>query len=161
MNKNKYYEQLPQKRMAVGVIILNAKNELLIVKPTYKNHWSIPGGVIDKNESPRQACLRELKEETGLVLKNITLLCLDYMSPKVSGYPNKEENLQFIFYGGIIDGKTIAKIKLPKKELSEHRFVSKNKALKLVSDRLAKRLPNCFKALRKKQMYYLEGGKKM
>lgn len=31
-----------------------------------KNKWALPGGFLESNESPEKACLRELKEETGL-----------------------------------------------------------------------------------------------
>jgi hypothetical protein len=31
---NEYYNSLPKKRMAAGALILNERNELLIVKPT-------------------------------------------------------------------------------------------------------------------------------
>jgi len=34
-----------------------------------KDHWSIPGGAVDDNESPKQACAREIKDEV-LWLKN-------------------------------------------------------------------------------------------
>lgn len=59
---NQYYKGLPKKRMGVGALFLNDKNEILIVKPSYKDHWSVPGGVVDENESPRQACIREVKK---------------------------------------------------------------------------------------------------
>lgn len=48
-----YLKTLPRKRMACGVLIFNEKNELLIVKNSYKDYWSIPGGVIEENESPQ------------------------------------------------------------------------------------------------------------
>ena len=53
-----YYKNLPKKRMAAGALIFNNQEEILFVKPGYKDHWSIPGGVIEKNESPKAACLR-------------------------------------------------------------------------------------------------------
>jgi ADP-ribose pyrophosphatase YjhB (NUDIX family) len=43
-------------------IVLNAQNQILLVKHTYQSHWYIPGGV-KKQESAKAAILRELKEE--------------------------------------------------------------------------------------------------
>ena len=78
----KYYKNLPKKRMGAGALILNQNDEILIVKPSYKDHWSVPGGVVEENESPRVACIRETKEEIGIDLKNIKFLCVDYNSNK-------------------------------------------------------------------------------
>ncbi len=48
-------------------IILNADNQVLLVKHTYQPHWYLPGGGLKKGESVKVALLRELKEEVGLV----------------------------------------------------------------------------------------------
>jgi len=47
----------------------NKEGKILIVKRNLKpgiNKWALPGGFIESDESPEVACLRELKEETGL-----------------------------------------------------------------------------------------------
>ena len=159
MSDKEYLKNLPRKRMASGVIILNEAGEILIVKPTYKDHWSVPGGVIDKDESPRDAALREVKEETNLDLKSMRLVCLDYMSPQESGYSTKDENIQFIFYGGILNQQDLKKIKVPKEEISEYMFVDKKEAINLVGEKLSRRLKPCFEALHSESFVYLEGGK--
>jgi len=51
-----------------SVIIKN--NKILLVKRKFepcKGEWSLPGGFIEIDENPEDACLRELKEETGLI----------------------------------------------------------------------------------------------
>lgn len=159
MSDAEYIKNLPKKRMAAGVIFLNEKKKILILKPSYKDYWSIPGGVIEKDESPRNAALREVKEEIGLDSKSMQFVCLDYMSPQNSGYSTKDENIQFIFYGGVLTAEDIKGIKLDEEEISEYKFVSKEEAIKSVSDRLANRLKPCFEALGKGKAVYLEGGK--
>ena len=72
------YEQLPKKRMAAGALFLNERQEILIVKPAYREFWLLPGGVIEDGESPRQACMREIREELGLEVWVEKLLCVDY-----------------------------------------------------------------------------------
>ena len=146
--------------MASGVVFENETGEILLVKPTYKDYWSVPGGVIEKDESPMAAALRETKEEIGLDAGHVRLLGIDYMSPQDSGYSNKEENIQFIFYGGILTAEHIKKIKVSENEISEYRFVDKDEALGLVNDRLAHRLVPCFEAIRTGKPCYLEGGKR-
>ncbi len=154
-----YIANLPTKRMAAGVIILNVEDKILIVKPTYKDHWSVPGGVIEKDESPRSAAVREAKEEIGLDLKQMDFLGVDYMSPQDSGYSTKNENLQFVFFGGKLTHQEIMQIKLPADELNDFKFVEIDEALKLVNSRLAKRLAVCFNQITNGKAVYLEGGK--
>ena len=50
-------------RVAAGALIRNPAGQILLVKPTYKDGWDIPGGYVEPGESPGAACLRELKEE--------------------------------------------------------------------------------------------------
>lgn len=161
MNDLTYYQNLPAKPMAVGVLFFDEAERILIVKPTYKDHWSIPGGVVDEDESPRLACVREVEEELGLNITELQLLCLDYMSPATSGYPTKGENIQMIFSGGQLAQSVIDTIQLAKNELAEFRFVSVEEASRAVGQRLARRLPHCLQALQNNTVVYLEGGEKV
>lgn len=158
MSDKDYIKNLPKKRMASGVIFFNGAGEILIVKPSYKDHWSVPGGVIDKDESPRDAALREVKEEIGLEPKSMQFLCLDYISQDKINM-NKDENIQFIFYGGILTLKDIENIKVPNDEISEYKFVSKDESLEMVGRKLSNRLKPSFEAIEKGASVYLEGGK--
>ena len=151
---NTYYDTLPQKRMAVGALFLNEKGHLLIVKPTYKDYWLIPGGTIELDESPRAACVREVKEEINLDIALERLLCVDYMSKE----SEKSECIQFAFYGGILTLKQIRDIQLPVDELSAYRFLPIGEALSLLSPGLAKRIPICLRMLKENTVAYLENG---
>ena len=53
----------------VGVICFRGEDVLLIKRgtPPRKGEWSIPGGRIEANETQRDAALRELFEETGIM----------------------------------------------------------------------------------------------
>ncbi|MGD1003508.1 MAG: NUDIX hydrolase [Minisyncoccia bacterium] len=150
---SEYYKSLPKKRMGAGALFFNKRKELLIVRPTYKNHWSIPGGVVDANESPREACVREIKEEMGLTISEPRFLCVAYYkNPGVE----KGEGLQFMFYGGIMDDATATHIVLQKEELSEYKFVPINEAIQLLGKGLAVRLPFCMEAIASEKAVYLE-----
>ena len=68
--------------MGAGCLLFNSEDEILIVKPTYKDYWTLPGGVVEQNESPRDACMREVKEEIGIEIVPKRLVCIDYTSIK-------------------------------------------------------------------------------
>lgn len=56
-------------RPSSAVLILEDDDErALIVKANYKAHWTFPGGMIDKGETPKQAAVREVAEEVGLTI---------------------------------------------------------------------------------------------
>ncbi|OGF28040.1 hypothetical protein A2331_02935 [Candidatus Falkowbacteria bacterium RIFOXYB2_FULL_34_18] len=152
---SEYYKNLPKKRMGVGALILNENDEILIVKPSYKNHWSIVGGVVDKNESPGGACIREVKEEIGINLEEVRFLCVGY----TSNIDEKGESLQFIFFGGRLNEGEVKKIRLDGKEIIEYRFMKISEALPLLSEKLSIRLQKCLDALKRDTAIYFEEGK--
>ncbi|WP_243704775.1 NUDIX hydrolase [Micromonospora sp. KC723] len=64
--------------------------------PTYKDVWEVPGGTVEPDESPADACTREIKEELGLSVPMGTLLCVDW----VPASPPWDGGLMFVFDGG-------------------------------------------------------------
>lgn len=54
--------------VSCGVVILNGQGDVLLCHATETTHWDVPKGAAEPGESPREAALRELVEETGIVL---------------------------------------------------------------------------------------------
>jgi 8-oxo-dGTP diphosphatase len=130
------HRRLPAKRMGAGAVIRDADGGVLIVKPTYKPAWELPGGAVENDESPAGACARELREELGLDIAVGDLLCVDYNSST----PDYLESLMFLFDTATLDDAEIASIRLPPEELSEYRFVSPSEATALLGERVGRRL---------------------
>ncbi len=150
----KFYQSLPKKRISAGALFFNNKNELLIVKPNYKDHWLIPGGGVDADESPLEGCKREVKEEINLALDNFKLIVVDYSPAKGI----KNEALHFIFFGGVLSEKQIKKIKLSEEELVEHKFLAIKDVLPLLGENMRRKLPKCLAAIKNNITVYLEAG---
>jgi 8-oxo-dGTP diphosphatase len=152
MATTEYYKSLPMKRMGSGVLFNDSSGNVLIVKPSYKDVWEVPGGVVENNESPRKAAEREIQEETGLFKHLSKLLCVDYQDQN----DIKTESLMFIFDGGILSDEEIKSIKLDGKEIVEFRFVTLNETSKLLSPILARRIQQAVTAKKQESGVYLE-----
>jgi 8-oxo-dGTP diphosphatase len=145
-------ESRPKKRMGAGVLIRDRAGRVLLVEPTYKQSWEIPGGSVEADESPRTACAREVAEEVGLRLNVGRLLCLEWQGPE----PDRSESLMFIYDGGVLaDPSTI---RLPVDELASYRFVEPAELRALLVQRLARRVEAALQALARDTVAELEHG---
>jgi ADP-ribose pyrophosphatase YjhB (NUDIX family) len=63
----------PKKRIAAKVLMRTSAGEVLLVKPSYKDVWQLPGGAVEEGESPQLAAVREIKEETDLTISESDL----------------------------------------------------------------------------------------
>ncbi len=54
------------KTLGARVLVIDGQARVLLVRPTYVNGWTLPGGGVDKGETLRQAAVRELMEEAAV-----------------------------------------------------------------------------------------------
>ena len=50
-----FHRSLPMKRMGAGALIRDLDGNVLMVKPSYKDGWELPGGAVEDDESPADA----------------------------------------------------------------------------------------------------------
>ena len=75
-------EDLPY-RPCVGLMLINAQGKVWVgrrVGVAEGKNWQMPQGGIDKGETPKQAALRELEEETGTRKAEIIGQSKDWMT---------------------------------------------------------------------------------
>ena len=71
--------QVPRIPASAGALLFDERGRLLVLKPTYKRRWTIPGGQLEADgETPWQACRRETREECGIEIERGRLVCVDF-----------------------------------------------------------------------------------
>ena len=83
----------------------------LMVKPVYREGWSLPGGLIDRGEAPADAAVREFQEELGLRIR-------------VEGEPwvvfdAKMRRIETVFRGELVDDTDLDAITIHTHELDD------------------------------------------
>ena len=59
-------------KLICGVIVISRNKRILLVQGRRTGKWSIPKGHIEHNEDTKACAIRELKEETGIVVNEFT-----------------------------------------------------------------------------------------
>ncbi len=113
-----WYASLPTAYGTAAALISAPAGEVLLVKPNYRAHWSLPGGVLEDGEPPHAGCAREVREELGLDVPVGPLLAVDWVAPEG---PRPKPMIAFVFDGGVLADPSA--IVLQAAELDEFRFV--------------------------------------
>jgi 8-oxo-dGTP pyrophosphatase MutT (NUDIX family) len=148
--------ELPRVPASAGALLSDGDGRILVVKPTYKAGWTIPGGQMEADgESPWEACRREVREEIGLELSSGRLVCVDFLRPKT----HRPGGVRFLFDGGEVSADRRAEIVLQDGELEDHRWVTPDEAAELLSGPVGRRVAAALAALADDLFVYLEDGR--
>ncbi len=112
-----WYAGLPGAVVAAAALIGDPRGRVLLVKPNYRDHWSLPGGICEHGEPPQAGCRREVAEELGLLIEVGRLLATDWSQPFGAA---ARPILHFVFDGGALDDP--AGIVIQESELDGFRF---------------------------------------
>ncbi len=141
-----------RKRVAAKVLVRDRIGRILLVNPTYKDYWDLPGGMVEANEPPRVAAAREILEELGFHAQIDRLLGIDWIGP----YGPWDDQLAFTFDGGILADETIKKVRIVDSEISEFGFFLESDAARLLRNDVAQRLMRAVESLESHHVHYLE-----
>lgn len=119
----------PRIPASAGALVFDRRRRLLLLKPTYKSGWTLPGGEMeDSGETPWEACRREIFEECGLEVHSARLACVDFRRPK----HGRAGGIRFLFDCGIVGDDELGRIVVPRVEIAEHRLVELPEALTML-----------------------------
>jgi len=145
--------ELPRVPASAGALLHDGAGRILILKPTYKSGWTIPGGQIEADgESPWEGCRREVMEETGLVVDTGRLVCVDFLRLR----PGRPGGLRFLFDCGVVEADRRTGLVLQAEEIEDARWATADEADGLLSGPVGRRVA---RGLGADRTVYLEDGR--
>src|SRR5687768_13499058 len=89
--------------LVAKAVLFNERGEILILRRSATDkirpgEFDLPGGRVDPGESPGQAIVREIEEETGLVIALDDLL----MGYTTTTFYDNKSTIRFLYVGNII-----------------------------------------------------------
>ncbi|RCG30251.1 NUDIX hydrolase [Sphaerisporangium album] len=153
ISSSEFYTRINKTLAGAGALITDPAGRVLLVKPNYRDHWIWPGGHVDEDETPDQACAREVHEELGLFLPVGRLLGVHWVPP----FGDRPIPLvHFLFDCGTVpDGVGVI---LQEEELDAHGFFDLRQARDLMPSYLIRRLHAALDARADGTTFYLTGG---
>ncbi len=140
---DQYVAGLTLKRQVAGVLFRDRTGRVLLVQPSYKPNWEIPGGAVEEDEPPWETARRECEEEMGWDRPLGRLLVVDYVRPQ-DGRP---EGVVFVFDGGVLDETDIVGMVLDPVEILSAGFHTVEEARGKVKALLADRIVAALEAV--------------
>jgi 8-oxo-dGTP diphosphatase len=138
-------------RLASGVLFVDG-SKIFLVRKTYGNHWDIPGGYVDRGESPASACEREVREELSLDVTARRLLVHDWAPNDTEG-----DKILYVFDCGEL-GEDQQRMHLDGVEIDQAAWIAVGDLPGLVIPRLERRLVHAHRAYTSGEILYLENG---
>ncbi|MFC8518181.1 NUDIX domain-containing protein [Streptomyces sp. NPDC057257] len=135
MAPNEHEAKMAHPRMAAGALFFDADGRVLMVEPTYKKYWDIPGGYVEVGESPLQAAVREVGEELGITPPLGRLLAVDWAPSDAEG-----DKVLYLFDGGHLTPEVVAGVTLQADEIKSFKFLSPGEVAERTIPRLARRI---------------------
>lgn len=105
-------------------LIFNEKGQILVQKRKDDGTWNLPGGAYEPGEEPAETMMREVYEETGLIIEPKRLIGVYGGEDYLVTYPNGDRiaYINIVFECDVLEGY----LKLEESESLDLRYVSPN-----------------------------------
>ncbi|WP_434743733.1 NUDIX domain-containing protein [Micromonospora sp. SH-82] len=148
-----WYANLSAFHAAASAWITDTTGRILLVKPTYRDHWTFPGGYVEEGEYPHQACVREVREELGINVMVGTLLVVDWAPP--AGQRPRSLISFTLDCGSLAD---LSEVNLARQELEDIAFFTAEEAEQHLPSNVSPRVRAALAARHQKTPIYLAAG---
>ncbi|MFG3257443.1 NUDIX domain-containing protein [Streptomyces sp. NPDC048172] len=151
-----YLARHPAPLAAADALIRDGEGRLLLVDPTYKPGWDLPGGMLD-DEVPHEALEREVREELGLGTDRLRvgrLLAVDALPREAYG----RSLLAFVYAAHADPAPGIGELALQSAEIRAAAWVAEDEALERLPERLRRRVTAALAAERGAHTAWLHDG---
>jgi len=120
---------MKQKTRMISHMLVKNEGKILLLRRNSDDldnpgSWELPGGAVEFGEHPKETAKRELKEETGIEVKNSDL---KYLMSYTYEKPEKEIHLLRFFY--ICEVKSKSEIKLDPDEHNDYLWVNEREVI--------------------------------
>jgi len=146
---------MAEARAAAGALFFDETGRVLLVRPSYKPGWEIPGGYLRPGETPTEAAAREVAEELGIGPPIGRLLVADW-----APHPTEGDKVLFVFDGGRLAPGYLGQIRPDDGEIADWAFHDPHLIELLLIPRLARRISAALIARATDQTVYLEHGRR-
>ncbi|CAM5704037.1 ADP-ribose pyrophosphatase YjhB (NUDIX family) OS=Streptomyces violarus OX=67380 GN=FHS41_001298 PE=4 SV=1 [Streptomyces violarus] len=138
-----YIASLPRVLAGAAALFRDGEGRVLLVEPTYREGWALPGGTIesDDGETP-QGARRETAEEIGLDRELGRLLAVDWVHG--TGRPPL---VAYLYDGGVLGEDEFKAIRLQEEELLSWRLVPREELTEYLPGALGRRVLACLDVL--------------
>jgi ADP-ribose pyrophosphatase YjhB (NUDIX family) len=152
LEPHEWYATLPTVYLAASVLLTDADDRVLLVKPNYRPEWGIPGGVVEAEETPHECAEREIHEELALDVHAGQLLVVDWAAP----FGDRPRSMMaFMFHGGVVHDPGL--IRIAPDELDDFAFLPWREAAARLPAHVAPRIPAALRARDEGRTVYLPG----
>jgi 8-oxo-dGTP pyrophosphatase MutT (NUDIX family) len=83
--------QAPILMLGVAGVVINAAGEILLQLRSDNGQWALPGGALDLGEEPAEAVVREVWEETGVLVQPERIVAVHGGEDFFTRYPNGDQ----------------------------------------------------------------------
>ena len=145
VEKNIYERDIyPTPNVSVRILVINEKDEVLMVQEKDDGRWAVPGGWCDVFISVKDNAIKEVKEETGLDVEIDCLLGI-FQREKYKDYPSLVSEYVHYFSATVVGGSLN-----PNFEVSKAAYFPLNELPELSRKNTIEELKRAF------QVYYKE-----
>lgn len=134
--------EMPGPVISGAALVTDRQGRIVVVNPSYKDGWDLPGGMAEEGEEPHAAAVREVGEEIGLEVRIGRMLVCDAAPSSLYG----RVVLDFVFEASAVDEERLRDLRVLDPELVGVTVLPPEQALNALAPAVARRVAAALRA---------------